>query len=182
MRKLLATIAVVAGLATSANAAYLSSFSDSTNDGVFTLTTQQATQLGNASADRIGILRIADGLAGDTFDQNTILNSTLDDAAILGILNGSASSLSYTGVEFDELGTTTLLADFTIPTRFDFVPGVYFLFNSASGNIVFNGTSTFNPADNRGAFELAPVPLPAAAWMLIAGLGGLFAFGRRRAA
>ena len=91
--------------------------------------------------------------------------------------------LSYTGVAFDALGTTTFLSGYMGADRLDFDPGIYLLFNASSGNIVFSGKSTFNGGQTRGGFDgLAPMPLPAAAWLLIAGIGGLFAFGHRRVA
>jgi len=170
------------GAANVTNAAPITSFSSITNAGVFTLSAEQSGLLGEPTADRIGLLRITEGSTGDTFDSDSIFASvTSNSGAIIGLLNGSAVGLSYTGNTFDSLGETTLLQDFTITDRFDFDPGIYMLFNSDSGNIVFAGSSTFNGGQTRGDFEgLAPIPLPAAGWLLLTAFGGLGLAARRR--
>ena len=48
-----------------------------------------------------------------------------------------------------------------------------------------DSTSQFNPNGSKDGFDVAefsvtPVPLPAAGWMLLAGVGGLVAMRRRR--
>ncbi|WP_209424876.1 VPLPA-CTERM sorting domain-containing protein [Pararhodobacter sp. SW119] len=178
---------VVAGamaLSGAANAStYIAQFATVTNAGVFTLTAEQANLLGAPTADRIGQIRIRSGAAGDTFDADSIFASvTSNGGAILGLRNGSASALSYSGDEFEALGLTTLLQDFNNDDRFDFDPGVYLLFNSSSSNIVFAGSATFGGSQTRGEFTaLAPIPLPAAGWLLLAAFGGLGVAARRKA-
>lgn len=54
-----------------------------------------------------------------------------------------------------------------------------------TGFITFTGPFNKDGSSYAAQFKLvdtAPIPLPAAAWMLLAGLGGLFVVGRRRAA
>jgi hypothetical protein len=52
--------------------------------------------------------------------------------------------------------------------------------------LVFTVNDTVNPINQDGIgfddFHVTAVPLPAAGWMLIAGVGALFGFGRRKAA
>ena len=57
-----------------------------------------------------------------------------------------------------------------------FRDGLWFVndLNNAGGNPDMSNIRLF------GTAQLAPIPLPAAAWMLLAALGGLFVIGRRR--
>ncbi|MEM1108998.1 MAG: PEP-CTERM sorting domain-containing protein [Planctomycetota bacterium] len=152
----------------STQAAFVSSFERTTNDGVFTLTPQQAADLGSPTADRIGFFRIRDNRdgdnfePGDTFDQTSILASVTSNAgAIIDILNGENAGLTYTGEFYESLGVTTIGASDS------FFRGVAFTFNSSSGNIVFRGSSTFDPGTTSGAF--VPIPEPASLTLLAAG-------------
>jgi hypothetical protein len=181
----IAAICVAMGAATVASAATITQFNKTTPDGVFTLSQAQADHLGQSEARFIGFYRIREGNgtvfdAGDTFDVTTMFNSVTSNASkILAFLNGENPGLAYTGGYLDPLGSTT------VGEANSYTAGVAFLFGEGAGNIVFRGSGTYNAGQTRGEFDFevpSAVPLPAAAWMLIAGLGGLAAFARRKAA
>ncbi|NMH61404.1 PEP-CTERM sorting domain-containing protein [Alteromonas ponticola] len=160
-----------------ANAALITSVNKTTNDGVYTLSTEQADQLGVSGADRIAFLRLREGNGvnwnvGDYFNVSTILNSTNNDSKIMGIFNGWNVDLTYVGDDFDTFTTATIDTDLS-----GFVEGIAFAFSSTSGNIVFNGTSTFNGGQTRGDadFLTASVPEPGTILTLSLGLFGLMA-------
>jgi hypothetical protein len=180
-----AAIAMAMGAATVASAATITQFNKTTPDGVFTLSQAQADYLGQSDAKFIGFYRVREGNgtsfdAGDTFNVATMFNSVTSNASkILAFLNGENPGLSYTGGYLDPLGETT------VGDANSYTAGVAFLFGDNAGNIVFRGTGTYNGGQSRGDFDFvvpSAVPLPAAAWMLIAGLGGLAAFARRKTA
>jgi hypothetical protein len=174
-------------LAASANAAVISQFSRTTNDGVFTLSAAQAAFLGVPTADRLGFFRVRSGgspnvswSAGDTFDATSVMNSVQSNgAAILGIFNGANAGLVYTGSAWSALGTTTFVSDSA--SNGSLFRAVAFAFNSASGNIVFRGSTTFNGDQTRGASP-SPIPVPAALPLMLLALGGLGLVARRRRA
>jgi hypothetical protein len=187
----LAAAAVVAAVAFGGSAAsaatYISSFSRTTNDGVFELSQAQAGFLGVPTADRIGYFRVRSGgspviawSAGDTFDGASVLASVTSNAgAILGLFNGENEKLGYSGDAWKPLGTTTLLEDSDLGGSL--FRAVAFAFSSGSGNIVFRGSTTFNGAQSQGA-SLAPVPVPAALPLLLGGLAVMGVVARRRRA
>jgi hypothetical protein len=176
-------------LASGVQAATLTSFDRVVNDGVYTLTPAQIVYFGIDGANRIGFLRPfklgnSEYAVGDIFDRTTVLNSTLDDAKILAILNGKATGLIYTGGLFEALSTTTIGT-----AARGYYEGVAFLFAADAGNIVFSGSlggsATFNQGQSRGDLDFqppAPVPVPGALPLLLAGLGGLAVAARRRKA
>ncbi|NOD63190.1 MULTISPECIES: THxN family PEP-CTERM protein [unclassified Ruegeria] len=57
-------------------------------------------------------------------------------------------------------------------------------FSQDGGNTISTGFSTVEETKNYatlyGQYTVAPVPLPAAGWLLLGGIGGLFAYGRRQ--
>jgi len=191
LRSLAATaaICVAMGAATVASAATITQFNKTTPDGVFTLSQAQADYLGYSDARFIGFYRVREGSgttfdAGDTFNVTTMFNSVTSNASkILAFLNGKNPGLTYTGGYLDILGETTIGEANSYNSGFK--EGVAFLFGKDAGNIVFRGSGTFNGGQSRGDFDLvvpSAVPLPAAAWMLIAGLGVLAALARRKSA
>jgi len=177
LKSIISAVVLTIATASASQAAAISQFNKTTNDGVFTLTEGQAAAIGfgGQNVDRIGFFRVREGSgttfnAGDTFDVTTMNNTVTSGAGnIIAFLNGTNLDLTYTGDEFDVLGTTAVGASNS------YFRGVAFLFSSLSGNITFRGSSTFNAAQTRGAFDgIAEVPLPAAAPLF---LGGLAAFG-----
>lgn len=142
---------------------------------------QQIYQLGNGNL--LGLWGIDNRPSGA---QNYTVTSFTDLTS--GFTAGSQSALvaAYNGTnpinagasEFDPL---TYSFDVSIGDR---------LFDSiwlewTGGNLVYNkqlggGTNTMGTSVSLSGDPLAPIPLPAAAWLLIAGIGGLFAVGRRK--
>jgi hypothetical protein len=180
-------LAIVAGLvlATGAQAATITQFGRTTNDGVWSLSAAQATALGVSGATKMGAFRVRSGngvtwAMGDTFGVSALNASIISGAGnVYGYFNGFGDDLlDYTGGFLAPLGVTTFLASSS--TDGDLYRGVFFAF---TGNVVFRGTSSFNPV-NQGAFpyEIAPIPVPAALPLLLAGLGGLALMARRRKA
>jgi hypothetical protein len=178
-------LAVLAGLilATGAHAATITQFGRTTNDGVWSLTAEQASALGVTGATKMGAFRVRSGngvawAVGDTFGVSALNASIVGGGGtVYGYFNGFGDSLlGYTGGFLAPLGTTTFLASSS--TDGDLYRGVFFAF---TGNVVFRGTSNFNQV-NQGAFTLAPIPVPAALPLLLAGLGGLALVARRRKA
>ena len=55
-----------------------------------------------------------------------------------------------------------------------------FLQGGSPSNQFFSGEGGTNSADVQAVFTVAPVPLPAAGWLLLGGLGGLAALRRRQ--
>ncbi|WP_050602318.1 THxN family PEP-CTERM protein [Ruegeria sp. 6PALISEP08] len=57
-------------------------------------------------------------------------------------------------------------------------------FSQDGGGTISSGFKTVEELQNYatlyGEYTVAPVPLPAAGWLLLGGIGGLFAFGRRQ--
>ncbi len=186
-------------VAAPASAARIDAFTKSTNDGVYELTQAQIDHFGVEDAAYIGFYRprfrkadLDDYAIGDVFDADTILASAANQSSankILAVLNGDNQHLDYTGGLFDPLGTTVIES-----VRTGYVRGVAFLFGDDVGNIVFQGTSTFNEGQSRGllAFDPPPsptgpagsttpaaVPLPAGLVLLATGAGALGLMRRR---
>ncbi|SPH16707.1 hypothetical protein DEA8626_00218 [Defluviimonas aquaemixtae] len=181
-----AALILCLGLAWPAGAAQISAFSQTRNDGVYSLNNWQRSYFGAPTADYIAFVRLRSPAGtrfavGDTFDATTAANTVVSNgAAILGYLNGSHRFLNYTGSAFDTLGLTTITR-----SRRNFVQGYAFLFSASAGTIRLAGNTRFNASQSRGllSFAPAPVPLPAALPLLGGALGalGIGVAWRRRA-
>jgi len=169
--------------ATTTPAATLDRFDKTTNDGVFTLTPEQAALLGAPEADRIAFFRVREGRtvrfrAGDVFDAGTLGASVRRGREnIIAFVNGEADGLRYEGQPYERLGRVVIDSDANSFSR-----GVAFLFRAEDGPIVFDGSATFSGDQTRGAFALpapeveappAPIPVPATLPLMVAGIGGL---------
>lgn len=172
-------------LAFGAQAATISSFNRTTNDGVWSLTAAQANALGVSGATKIGAFRVRSGgspsvtwQAGDSFNAATLTASiTSGSGNVFGFFNGEATTaLDYTGGFLASLGVTRFL--FPSGANASYFRSVYFAFNDT---VVFGGSSTFSVV-NRGAFPhtITPVPVPAAMPLMLAGMGLFAAAALRR--
>ncbi len=176
MKKFIVSMVVAAGMATSANAASIIGFQVEGGG------TPQVFQLGNGNFL---------GLWG--FDNREGLNPgasavTIGSAADItgGFTSGAGSIVNYYNganpinagaSEFDALAFGFDVAD--NDRLFDSVwvewTGGMLVYGNPSG-----GTNTMSANATLDGDPLAPIPLPATVWMLVAGLGGLFAVRRRR--
>jgi hypothetical protein len=187
--KYLKTLAVSAATALISSAAFAVpvTFDRGVNDGVFSLTSDQAAALGAPTAEFIGFLGLRDtGIdnipAGAIFDQTSIFSLISNDGNVLNIVNGTNGNVDYaSGLSGNTFTTATLTSNDNRLFR-----GVGLLF---SGNQTFNfAGGNISSGSLRGALSndaldvLAPVPLPAAGWMLLAGVGTILAKRRRKLA
>lgn len=192
-----------------ANAAYISSFNNTTNDGTRFLTPSDAAALGlSSNYNSLGLFRVRNSCfpsacaIGDTFDAATILASLTggNPASLVAssIFSGYSpnSNINYGAAPFQTLGTATLLA---IPSGGGWISGldVAFAWDGTQGNVVFKGTSTFvacatlntgttgncRSVSTLQGFPAASVPEPSTVALIGMALLSMFGFGlmRRRA-
>lgn len=155
-----------------------------TNDGVFTISAAQADKLGISGATRVGAVGIRTPSrsgydVGDMFNVSALLEGVIGGQSnIIGWLNGTNSNVSYTGAAFAPLGDTTITG-FDRASDRKLFSVVYFGF--ANGDVTVRGTNTFGfNAASADFSTIVPIPLPAAGWLMLAGLGGLGVAARRR--
>jgi hypothetical protein len=191
-----------------ANAAYISKFTNTTNDGTRFLTPSDAAALGlSSNYNTLGLFRVQNFCfpsacaIGDTFDAATILasitGSTPASLVASSIFSGYSpnSNINYGAAPFQTLGIATLLA--IPPGGGGWISGldVAFAWDGTQGNVVFLGTDTFSPCTTLSTtgncrpvstlqgFPGASVPEPSTIALIAMALLSLFSFGlmRRRA-
>ena len=176
MTRLVTVLFLLLGLGLPADAASISMFTNTGNNGVYSLNDWQRSYFGTPNADYIAFVRIrapanTNFARGDTFDATAAANSVVSNgAAILGYVNGLHRRLNYTGNAYDPLGVTTITRN-----RANFRQAFAFLFSANAGTITLQGNTRFRAAQSRGLlnFQPPPVPLPAALPLLGCALGAL---------
>jgi hypothetical protein len=135
-----------------------------TAQGIANLQVQYNTNINNASGwTNVGPLEtatVANSSAGGSFQTDTINLS-----GITGVSNDADFGIRLVSAYNPTLGTYASASSVIAGTPADY--------NNNSGNWRF--------ADVQIDGTVAPVPLPASAWLLLSALGGLGAWGRRRA-
>ena len=162
---------------------------------------------GTTDLNPTGQLHVRDGSGNDGGRFNTTLGGfnyldSNDNSGIFWSIPGSAAlrpidRISFLATDIDDVGAATFNVSAggdVLATKFSLASellgkrpnGELLLFTLLFDSVVSNLTIAMN-IDKGDGFSIddvtvGQVPLPAAAWMLLAGLGGLAALGRRRSA
>lgn len=180
MKKYLATIAIMMSLGGAAHAATTGTL-QLEGGGV-----AQWYQLGNGNVLTLFGFDNREGQAPGAGDW--AINSLADIASVFGsgssriVAAYNGSTPAFGGSEFDPFPYSQTVVD-----EARLVDALWLEWDGGSGLQIFKpggGTSAVGLTDAglRDGDPLAPIPLPAAGWLMIAGLGGLFAVSRRRKA
>lgn len=185
MKKIIAAIAVAIGLVGGAvQAAPISSW-NITYAGA-----KETYDLGNNTY--LSLMGISSGAeAGVTYNTSDLLSYFGNGGAVTAAYYAqplAPGAWQGSPDKFEEFGSTFEIA--TLYSADKLFDSFYIKYTATGSNFVYsnpagsNSTQTISltNAIDQNPLETPAVPLPAAAWMLIAGLGGLAAVGRRKAA
>lgn len=123
-------------------------------------------------------------VGGIDFDLNP--SNSLDIARGTTLLSGTFDSVSVTQLDADRFGirlaegafsdtkNATLLAFYGLPIGIDYLGDLAISFDATRRGQGFGSSSVFN-----GTIVNSPVPVPAALWLMLSALAGLFGFTKR---
>jgi hypothetical protein len=132
------------------------------------------TFMGGGTIEVVGGVDFPDlPASGDVPTGTTLLTGTFNEAKVVE-LSGGGFEFSIFGGSFTDTKDPDLLSYYGLPTNVDYTGGLNISFDAqTNGGGGFNSTSLFS-----GDIVNTPVPVPAAAWLLLSALG-MFAFARR---
>ena len=125
-------------------------------------------------------------IGGGMFDLTSIwfyLNGKSEDltnSLVIFDTNNTSNRVELTQADYAHNTGHTVALSFLGVTSITFESGGSILFDEKGKELKDQGNARFDTAGL--SYELPPVPLPAAGWMMIAGLGGLAALRRRKRA
>ncbi len=128
--------------------------------------------------NRLGLVGLVDADINDTLSLSTLFG-LVDSGTLINWYSGKTDNLSGDGGEFSRI-----VGDLTVDSLDRGSDGrvfnAFYVEFRGTAPLVFEGTATLGNRVTEDGNPLAPVPLPAAGWMLLAGIGGLAAVARRR--
>jgi hypothetical protein len=137
----------------------------STKDGIANLQVQYNTNVNNPNSVWTNVGPLEQATIGNGSGTNTYQTDTISLAGLSGVSDDANFGIRLVSAFNPTLGTYASASSVIAGAPADY--------NNNSGNWRF--------ADVQVDGTVAPVPLPAAAWLLVSGLGGFGFFGRRRA-
>jgi hypothetical protein len=128
----------------------------------------------------LGLVGLVDAEIDDILSFST-LSGLATSGTLIDWYSGPSDNLSGDGGQFSEI-VGNLTVDGLDRDDDGRVFNAFYVEFDGSAPLVFEGTATLGNSVTAEGNPLAPIPLPAAGWMLLAGIGGLAAMARRRKA